>query len=153
MVVEPKDIKYRDGKVQNKREYFRLKERIKINVLQIEKSESNQHIDDSTDKREAKVFEYYTQDISAGGMKFSSEVLYQEDSHLEITLNFKKTDPPFKPIKVKAIVIRAQQIENSRFHEIAVFFEGISDRDRSHLESYILLRQRDMIAEKRIGSL
>jgi c-di-GMP-binding flagellar brake protein YcgR len=153
MVVEPKDIKYRDGKVQNKREYFRLKERIRINVQQIEKPESDQHIDDSTVKREEKVFEFYTEDISAGGIKFFSEVFYPENSYLEITLNFKKTDPPFKPIKVNAIVIRAHQLENSRFHNIAVFFDGISQRDRSHIESYILLRQRDMIAEKRIGSL
>ena len=153
MVIEPKDMKHKEAKVKNKREYFRLSERIRINVQQIRKSEGEQPIEDSIPEEEGKVYEYYTQDISAGGIKFSSEIFYQENSYLEITLNFNKTDRPFEPIKVNAIVIRAQQIENSRLHNIAVFFEGISQRDRTQIESYILLRQRDIIAEKRIGSL
>ena len=154
MVIEPKDMKHKNAaKVNNKREYFRLGERIRINVKKIKKAEDDQLSDDSIAEEEGKVFECYTQDISAGGIKFSSEVFFQESSCLEITLNFNKTDRVFEPIKVNAVVIRAQQIENSRLHNIAVFFEGISQRDRTHIESYILLRQRDIIAEKRIGSL
>ena len=153
MVVEPKDIKYKGKKVKNKREYFRLLERLRINVQQIEKPGKNQLIDDLIVTGAGKVFEFYTQNISAGGMQFFSEVFYSENSYLKITLNFKETDLPFEPVKVKAIVVRAEQVENSLYHNISVMFVGISHRDRSHIERYIFLRQRDMIAEKRIGYL
>ena len=153
MVVEPKDIKYKVGKAKNKREYFRLNERIRISVQQIEKPESNQHIDDLIAKGAGKVFEFYTQDISAGGMQFFSEVFFKESSYLEITLNFKEADPPFEPVKVNATVIRAEQVENSRYYNIAVMFMGISQRDRGQIERHIFLRQREMISENRIGFL
>lgn len=153
MVVEPKDIKYKVGKAKNKREYFRLHERIRISVRQIEKPERNQHIDDSVVKGAGKVFKFYTEDISAGGMQFFSEVSFKENSYLEITLYFKETDPPFEPVKVNAVVHRTEQIENSRYHNTSVMFVGISPKDRSCIERYIFLRQRDMIAEKRIGYL
>src|SRR5208337_2566539 len=108
MVVEPKDIKYKRKKVKNKREYFRLIERLRINVQQIEKPEKNQRIDDLIVTGAGEGFEFYTQDISAGGMQFFSEVFYSENSYLEITINFKEADPPFEPVKVNAIVNRAE---------------------------------------------
>ena len=153
MVVEPKDIKYRGRKAKNRRDYFRLNERIRISVQQIKKTERNQHIDDLIVKGIGKVCEFYTQDISAGGLQFFSEIVFKENSYLEITLNFKETGPSFGPLKVKAIVIRAEQVENSRYYNIGVMFVGINQRDRSHIERYIFLRQREMIAEKRIGFL
>jgi c-di-GMP-binding flagellar brake protein YcgR len=153
MVAEPKDIKHKGKKTKNKREYFRLNERTKIYVKQIEKHERNQHIDDFRVKRAGRVFEFYTEDISAGGMQFFSEVSFKEDAYLEITINFKKTDPYFEPVKVNAVVLRCEQIENSLYHSVSVMYAGISQRDRSHIESYIFRRQRDMIAEKRIGYL
>ncbi|MGO9013572.1 MAG: PilZ domain-containing protein [Dissulfurispiraceae bacterium] len=153
MVVEPKDLNHRGRKVKNKREYFRLHERIKISVRQIEKPDRHQHIDDSIVKRAGKVFEFYTEDISAGGIQFFSEVFFKENSYLEITLYLKETDPPFEPVKVNAVVHRSEQIKNSRYHNTSVMFAGISPKDRSCIERYIFLRQRDMIAEKRIGYL
>ncbi len=153
MVVEPKDIKYKGKKVSNKREYFRLNERIRINVQQIEKPDKDQHTDDLTVKAAGKVYEFYTQDISAGGIAFFSEVFFKENSYLEITLIFKETDPPFEPVKVNATVLRAEQVENSRFYNITAMFFGIDQRDRCTVERYIFLRQREMIAEKRIGFL
>ncbi len=153
MVVEPKDIKYKVGKTKNKREYFRLNERIRISVQQIEKPERNQDIDDLPVNGAGKVFEFYTQNISAGGMQFFSEVLFKENSHLEITLHFKMTDPLFQPVTVNAVVHRSGQVENSRYHHTSVMFAGISPKVRSSIERYIFIRQRDMIAEKRIGYL
>ena len=153
MVVEPKDIKYKGRKAKNKRDYFRLNERISINVQQIEKPERNQHIDALIVKGAGKVFEFYTQDISAGGMQFFSEVFYRENSYLVVTFNFKQTDPPFEPVKVKATVIRSEQVKNSRYYNISTMFVGISQRDRSHIERYLFLRQREMIGEKKVGYL
>jgi len=153
MVVEPKDLNHRGRKVNNKREYFRLHERIRISVRQIEKPDRNQHIDALMVKGAGKVFKFYSEDISAGGMQFFSEVFFKENSYLEITLTFKETDPSFEPVKVNSVVHRSEQIENSRYHNISVMFVGISPKDRSCIERYIFLRQRDMIAEKRIGYL
>ncbi len=153
MVVEPKDIEHKGRKVKNRREYYRLNERLKILVRQIKKPWRGQHIEDLIVEGAGKVFEFYTQDISAGGIQFFSEVLYKENSYLEITLNFKETGPSFGPLKVKAIVNRAEQVENSQYYNIGVMFVGINQRDRSHIERYIFLRQREMIAEKRIGFL
>ncbi len=153
MVVEPKDISNKRRKIKNKREYFRLTERIRINVQRMEKPEGEQFTDDTIFERVGKIYEFYTQDISAGGMQFYSEVFYKENSYLEIALNFKVTDPPFEPVTVKAVVRRAEQIENSRYYNVSVMFVDINQKDRSHIERYIFLRQREMIAEKRIGYL
>ncbi|MGD0281960.1 MAG: PilZ domain-containing protein [Dissulfurispiraceae bacterium] len=153
MVVEPKDISNKRRKIKNKREYFRLTERIRINVQRIEKPGEEQFTDDPIVERVGKIYEFYTQDISAGGLQFYSEVFYRENSYLEITLNFKVTDPPFEPVTVKATVRRAEQIENSRYYNVSVMFVDINQKDRSHIERYIFLRQREMIAEKRIGYL
>jgi len=153
MVVEPKDIKHKGKKAKNKRDYFRLNERIRISVQQIEKPVRKQHIDDLIVKATGKVYEFFTQDISAGGMQFFSDVFFKENSYLESTLNFKEIDPPFEPVRVIAAVIRAEQVENSGYCNISALFKGISQRDRCHIERYIFLRQREMIAEKRIGFL
>ncbi len=153
MVVEPKDIQYKGKgrKGKNKRDYFRLNERLKISAQL--KPERTQPIDDLIVERTGKVFEFYTQDISAGGMQFFSKTFFRENSYLEITLNFKETDPPFEPVKVNVVIIRSEQVENSRYYNVSAMFVGMSEIERSHIERYIFLRQREMIADKKVGFL
>lgn len=149
MTVEPKDIANRGKKKpRNKREYFRLPERMGIVVQRIERPGANREIE-----RIGPVSTFTTEDISAGGMQFFSTIPYRENSFLEITLNFKTVDPPFDTVTVIARISRVEQIENSQGYNVCVEYYGMSSRDRSHIERYIFLRQREMIAEKRIGFL
>ena len=154
MVVEPKNIKYKGLKANNNRDYYRLNERIRIKVQQIEKPGSNpEEDDDLTAKEPGKVYKFFTQDISAGGMQFFAEVFFRENSYMEVTLIFKESDPPFDPVTVTATVIRTEQVQNSRYYNISAMFVGICPKDRCHIERYIFLRQREMIAEKTVGFL
>ncbi len=152
MVAEPKDIKSR-GKVKNKRDYFRLNERIRIEVRMIKKHEEDIITGDAESEKIVKVAAYFTNDISAGGLRFFSRWHYRNNMHVEITLYFKETDPHFDPVTVTAKIIRVEQIEHSQSHNISVKYVNINSKDRSHIESYIFVRQREMIAEKRIGFL
>ena len=150
MAVEPKDFdKKGRKKASNVRQYFRLPERMSIDVQRIEKPEA--YMDDSAIKRIGPISRFHTADISAGGLQFFSTVFYKENSYAEITLNFKAVEPPFEPIKVIVRILRVLRVENSESCNVIVEYDGISSMDRSYIERYIFVRQREMIAEKRIG--
>ncbi|MBF0506315.1 MAG: PilZ domain-containing protein [Nitrospirae bacterium] len=151
MVVEPKDFNKR-GKVKNKREYFRLSERMRIEVRMI-KELTDEITGEKKFEKVGKAAEHITNDISAGGLQFFSRFHFRENMLVEITLNFRETDPHFDPITVTGKIIRAEAIEHSQSLNICIKYENIDSKDRSHIERYIFVRQREMIAEKRIGFL
>ncbi|MBF0557299.1 MAG: PilZ domain-containing protein [Nitrospirae bacterium] len=153
MVVEPRDIKHKDRKVKNKREFFRLVERISIDVQLLKEHPSNGRSGVKEYEKDGKPSEQNTMDMSAGGLQFFSNVYCRENSYVDITLYFKKTDPPFDSLTVRAKVMRTVQVENSQHYNIGVQYVDINQKARTHIERYIFIRQREMIAEKRIGFL
>lgn len=153
MVVEPKDIKYKGRKVKNKREFFRLVERIRIDVQALNEHKKNGGKGERSFEKDGKPSEQYTMDISAGGVQFFSNVYLRENAIVEIVLNFKKTEPPFDPVTVKAKILRTVQVENSNYYNVAAQYVDVDQKDRTQIERYIFMRQREMIAEKRIGFL
>jgi len=153
VVVEPKDLNYKGKKAKNKREFYRLVERIRIDVQLLKEQKKDQITDEREMEKHGELTEQFTCDISAGGLQFFSHVFYAENSYLDISLNFKKTDPSFDPVTLRARVLRTVQVENSTFFNIAVQYMDIDQRDRALIERYIFLRQREMIAERRIGYL
>jgi len=152
MLAEPKDINHK-GKIKNKREYFRLNERLRIEVRKIKSIVKDKATGETKIERIGKVAEHFTNDISAGGLQFFSEGHYRDNTRLEITLHFKETDPHFDPVSVTARIVRAEQVENSRYYNVSVVYINIDSIARSHIERYIFVRQREMIAERRIGYL
>src|SRR5271157_5309684 len=136
MVAEPKDIKHR-GKVKNRREFFRLNERLRIEVKAIKKSAEDKLTGETKVERVGKISEHFTIDISASGLQFFSHGSYRENKHVEITFYFKDTEPHFDPITVNAKILRAEQIENSQYYNVSVMYIDIDAKDRSQLERYI----------------
>ena len=152
MVAEPKDLKHR-GKVKNKREFFRLHERLRIGVKAIKRSEEDKLTGETKIEKVGGLGEHYTIDISAGGLQFLSRWHYRANTHVEISLYFRRTDPLFEPITVNARILRVEQIENSQNHKVSVMYVDIDKKTASHLEGYIFTRQREILAEKRAGYL
>src|SRR5271169_3111170 len=138
MVVEPKDIKSR-GKFKNKRGFFRLNERLRIEVKAIKKSVEGKLTGETKVERTGKVSEYFTNDISAGGLQYFSHGHYRENIHVEITFYFKDTEPHFDPITVKAKILRAEQVENSQYYNVSVMYIDMDAKDRSQIERYIFV--------------
>ncbi len=152
MVAEPKDLRSRT-KNKNKREYFRLNEHIKIVVQPIKKPLKDKITGETKIEKTGIIAELITSDISADGLQFFSERRYRDNMHVEITLYFKETNPHFDPLTVTARITRAEQVENSQYQNVSVMYVNINPKDRSHIERYVFIRQREMIAEGRIGFL
>ncbi len=149
MVVEPKDFRRR-VKDKNKREFFRVNERIKIEVQPIKMPLKDKITGETKIEKTGKIAEHFTNDISAGGLQFFSHGHYRANMHVAITLYFKETYQHFDPVTVTARIMRAEQVENSQYQNVSVMYVNIDPRDRCHIESYIFVRQREMIAERRI---
>lgn len=146
------EIKYR-GRVKNKREFFRLNEHLRIEVRAIKNSTDDEIIGDSIFGRTGQLSEHVTIDVSAGGLQFFSNGYYRENMHVEITVYFKDTEPYFDPVIVRAIILRSEQVENSQNYNVSAMYVNMNPKDRSQIERYIFVRQREMIAERRIGFL
>ncbi len=152
MVAEPNDNKH-GGKVSNKRQFFRLHERLRIKVKAIKESEEDNLTGDITTEKTGVLGEHYTVDISANGLQFLSRRHYHVNTHIEITLHFRRTYPLFEPVTVNARVLRVERIENSQDHKISVMFVDLEKETESHIERYIFVRQREILSERRIGNL
>jgi c-di-GMP-binding flagellar brake protein YcgR len=153
MVVEPKDIKHKGKKAKNTREFYRLVERIRIDVQLLKADEKDEHAGKRELEKTGEPSEHYTMDISGGGLQFFSDVYCRENSYVDITLNFKTTHPTFDPVTVRAKILRTVQVENSQYFDICAEYADLDERNRTQIERYIFIRQREMIAEKRIGYL
>jgi len=137
-VVTEKDLKYRE-KTKNEREFFRLNDHVKIEVRALENA--------------GNVSECRTSDISAGGLQFFSGSVYRDGMLLEISCHLEDRDPDFEPLRVYAKVVKAGQVRNSHYYNVSVKYIDVSQKDRSLIEHYIFVRQRKMIAERRVGFL
>src|SRR5208283_116409 len=143
-----KDINFKE-KVENKREVFRLNERMLIQVRIIQETAEYELTGETIAGRTGQVAEHFTEDISGCGLQFFSKLPYRDNMHVEIILFFKNTEPKFNPIIVNAKILRAEQVKNRQNYNVSVMFINLNPKDREQIEGYIFARQRQMIAERR----
>jgi c-di-GMP-binding flagellar brake protein YcgR len=151
--VEYDEIPQKPGKLKNRREFFRLSERLKVEVHQRATPGECAMSEGDVSECAFKPAEHHTMDISAGGLHFFSNVFYAKQSLLSITVHLKDNCGLFDPIKLSVRVNRVTRINESRCYSVAVDYLNISKKDRSEIERYILFRQRELICERRIAFL
>lgn len=137
----------------NRRGFFRLDDRIPIIVHRCADVSLSPGAPSSvfSDNLRTECSDHTTIDISAMGIKFFSPVPFTERQMLEITIMFRAF---ISPVLVKAVVLRSDKIESTDSgYQIAVTFIEPASQDVAAIERYIFERQRQMIAEKRIGYL
>jgi c-di-GMP-binding flagellar brake protein YcgR len=137
----------------NKRNFYRLDDRVQIRVKKLPSpSEQENAAEAGQDNLNEKSHycQHFTIDISATGAKFASSEPYPEGQHLEIRFLFREF---VTPVHVNAVVLRSHRAETARCWQVAVKFFNIDTRDAALIERYIFERQRQMIAEKRVGFL
>ncbi len=75
-----------------------------------------------------------TKNISAGGVLFISNEAPPVDAILDLTL---EVPGRHDPITCLAKVIRVETAEAKKLYDVAVFFLGISSKDRAYLDKYV----------------
>lgn len=138
----------------NKREFFRLDDRVQIRVRKLSSRPAllNGMLPIQNGLSEDREYsEHYTIDISAMGAKFVSSEPFSEGQFIAITFLFKAF---VTPVRVNAVILRTDKIEaTTSAWQIAIKFIDPDSHDTNMIERYIFERQRQLIAEKRIGFL
>jgi len=137
----------------NKREFYRLDDRVQIRVKRLSslpaKDSVNASIESSLSDQNT-FTQHFTVDISAMGTKFVSAEPFPEGQYLEIRFLFRDF---VAPVHINAVVLRSEKAETAVSWQIAVQFINADSHDTTMIERYIFERQRQLIAEKRVGFL
>lgn len=139
--------------ITNKREFYRLDDRVQIRVKRLSsfpaKDSGDASIESSLSDGNA-FTQHFTVDISAKGTKFVSSEPFPEGQYLEIRFLFRDF---VSPVHINAVVLRSEKAETAVSWQVAVKFINADSHDTTMIERYIFERQRQLIAEKRVGFL
>ncbi|NLI30159.1 MAG: PilZ domain-containing protein [Nitrospiraceae bacterium] len=139
--------------ITNKRDFYRLDDRVQIRVKRLSAlpAKDGEDVSIGSSLSDGNAFtQHFTVDISAMGAKFVSSEPFREGQYLEIRFLFRDF---VAPVHINAVVLRSEKAETAVSWQIAVKFVNPASHDTTMIERYIFERQRQLIAEKRVGFL